>query len=628
MRVARLPSDPPGTTGETDPPGTAGATDPGPAAALTAVVEDLAGEFSLRPLLERILLRSIELLDGDAGSICLVDQANGTYRKEADIGVACQSGKVFPLTEGTTGAIVATGGPVIFDDYAEVPGGHVREEDRATLRGVIGVPIRWRGEITGSCVVFSRDPARVFGVDDAELLQVFANHAAIAIENARLHEAAESISRAEATAAERNRLAREVHDTVAQGLASILLQLRAAGSALEGGESADATARIDEARHAAEAAFEETRRSVLGLAPTPLEGHSLEEALALEIEWVNRAGVTDVRLVTAGEPVPLPEEHALTLFRIAQESLTNAIRHGSARSVRVGVVYGTDDVALLVQDDGAGFDRDAVAEDDGGSEPHGLGLAGMAERAALVGGSVEVESTPGWGTRVRASIPRDAPDAAVPDAADGEIGVLVVDDHPMTRAGLVRALDVPGGGIRVVGEAATGEQAVDAWRSLRPAVTLMDLQMPGEDGIAAIGRIREEAPDASIVALSAFADDRLVAGAMRAGARGYLGKEVTADELVRAVRAASRGETVLSARATDRLLEHLHDDAAIDALTDREREVLALMEHGAPDRDIADELGISVKTVEKHVGSILRKTGAQNRTHAAALARDARAARR
>jgi DNA-binding NarL/FixJ family response regulator len=150
----------------------------------------------------------------------------------------------------------------------------------------------------------------------------------------------------------------------------------------------------------------------------------------------------------------------------------------------------------------------------------------------------------------------------------------------------------------------------------------MDLQMPGGDGLDAIARIRAEEPEASIIAVSAFANDDLVAGAMRAGARGYVGKEITEDDLVRAVRAASRGETVLSEAAADRLHAHLNATTEGPSLTDRERQVLALLERGRPDREIADELGISFKTVEKHVGSILRKTGAQNRTHAAALARD------
>ena len=167
------------------------------AAGLIAVAEDLAGEFSLRPLLERILLRCTELLGCTAGSICSVDEAAGTYRKEADIGVACQSGQVFPLTEGMTGAVVARRAPVWFDRYDQVRGGHVAAADRATLRGVIGVPLEWRGRIIGACVVFSRDERRVFGPDDAELLELFARHAAIALATARMYEAAEVPAHAE-----------------------------------------------------------------------------------------------------------------------------------------------------------------------------------------------------------------------------------------------------------------------------------------------------------------------------------------------------------------------------------------------------------------------------------------------
>ena len=206
-------------------------------------------------------------------------------------------------------------------------------------------------------MVFTRDPSRAFVDEDAELLELFAKHAAIAITNARLHEAAESNARAEAAAAERNRMAREVHDAFAQGLVSVLLQLRAAQGAIADGHPDEATAALAEARTAAEAVFEETRRSVLGLAPSPLEGRTLEEALELELAWANRTGVIDARLVTAGSPVVPDPEVAHTLFRIAQEALTNAIRHARATSVRVGLVYAPTGVTLLVQDDGEGFDR-------------------------------------------------------------------------------------------------------------------------------------------------------------------------------------------------------------------------------------------------------------------------------
>jgi GAF domain-containing protein len=267
------------------------------AASLIAVAEDLAGEFSLRPLLERILRRCTELLGCDAGSICSVDEAAGTYRKEADIGVACQSGRVFPLTEGMTGAVVARRGPVWFARYDDVPGGHIAGEARATLRGVIGVPLEWRGRIIGVCIVFSRDERRVFGPDDAELLELFAKHAAIALENARMHEVAEERVRAEAAAAERDRLLGEVHDSLAQRLVSVRVHLDSAerdlaaiatrppaGSAGDDRASAGqdgigvVAEHLRQAGTAARDALAEARLTLLGLAASPLDGRTLDAA--------------------------------------------------------------------------------------------------------------------------------------------------------------------------------------------------------------------------------------------------------------------------------------------------------------------------------------------------------------
>jgi DNA-binding NarL/FixJ family response regulator len=278
------------------------------------------------------------------------------------------------------------------------------------------------------------------------------------------------------------------------------------------------------------------------------------------------------------------------------------------------VVYSDAGVTLLVQDDGAGFDP-ARVEREGAS--HGLGIKGMAERAELLGGTFELDSTPGWGTRVRAWIP--LPHAG-PAPGAPPVRVLVADDHAVTRAGILRLLSTAEPALQVVGEAASGTQAVTAWRELRPDVVLMDLQMPDGGGIEAIARIREEDPEARIVALTAFASDEVVAGAFRAGARGYVGKDATEVELAGAVLAVARGETVMSGPAADRLYAHLNSPPDAFDFTDREREVLALLERGAPDREIAETLGISVKTVEKHVGSILRKSGAHNRTQAAVMA--------
>ena len=557
------------------------------------LAEDLAGEFELRPLLERILRRSVELLGGDAGSICSVDEAAGFYRKEADIGVSCQSGQVFPLTEGMTGAVARARGPVHFADYRTVPGGHVTTEDRETLRGVVGVPILWRGGVVGACVVFSRDPERVFTRTDSARLELFARHAAIALANARLYQEAEAHARAEAAAAERDRLVREVHDTVAQGLASVIVHLDAAG------RDADPAGEIDQARQSAVTALAETRRTVLGLAPSPLEGRSLAEALQLELGWANRTGNLDVRLVEAGTPVSVPGGLAHQLFRIAQEALTNAVRHAGAKSVRIGLIHEDGTVAVLVQDDGQGFSADEAV----GS----IGLRGMRERARLIGGTLEVDSVAGWGTRVRVSARLDG--AAV---ATSRVRALVAAPQPITRAGVVRLLAAGEPALQVAGEVDSVAAALDAYRLLAPDVVVAHLDLADPDGLAGVRAFRALDPAAVVLVLCARRDQERAAAAVRAGASGWLVDDATGTELARALLAAAEGRSMVPAAALSGVADAV-------PLTDREREVFLLVRRGLRDKQIAERLVISVKTVEKHVGAVLRKTGARNRTELAAL---------
>ena len=607
------------------------------AAGLIAVAEDLAGEFSLRPLLERILLRCTELLGCDAGSICSVDEAAGTYRKEADIGVACQSGHVFPLTEGMTGAVVARRGPVWFARYSDVRGGHVAPDARATLRGVIGVPLDWRGRIIGACIVFSRDAKRSFGPADAQLLQLFAKHAAIALANARMYEQAEERARAEAAVTERERLLHEVHDTITQRLVSVRVHIETAeqrlaedtrqrvagagpGDGLSSGglEPADTTSLatlLSQASAAARDALAEARLTLLGLASSPLDGRTLDAALQSEASWAESIGRLEVRLVSAGPPVTLDNHIAQEVLRIAREALTNIVRHARARSVRLGLVYERAAVSLLVQDDGEGFDPRADGLDER------FGLRAMTERARDLGGSVDVDSLPGWGTRIRARFPyaRDEATAGPP------LRVLVAAAQPMVQAGLSRLLSWTEPGVEVVGEAGTAADALEACRALRPDVVLAGLGLTAGDGTSAIRLLLGHEPRLAVVALCEADDDERVADAMRAGARGCVDTGVDGPELARAVVAAGRGQAILSGPVLRQLHRGLQDSGLEAALTDREREVRKLMELGLPDKLIAEQLVLSVKTVEKHAGAVLRKTGARNRTELAALAGRARA---
>jgi DNA-binding CsgD family transcriptional regulator len=154
-------------------------------ATLALLANDLAGEFSLQPLLHRILRNAVELLHCHSGSICTIDAGGNSYRKEVDLDVGCRSGEVFPLDEGVTGAVVRTGGAVGFDHYSSVPGGHIKPGDLRYSRAVIGVPIRLGRTIVGAFVVFGDVPARSFDEDDVQLLELFAIHAAVAIANSR-----------------------------------------------------------------------------------------------------------------------------------------------------------------------------------------------------------------------------------------------------------------------------------------------------------------------------------------------------------------------------------------------------------------------------------------------------------
>jgi DNA-binding NarL/FixJ family response regulator/signal transduction histidine kinase len=578
------------------------------AAGLIAVAEDLAGEFSLHPLLERILRRCTELLGCHAGSICSVDEAAGTYRKEADIGVACQSGRVFPLTEGMTGAVVARRAPVWFARYDEVPGGHLASEDRATLRGVIGVPLEWRGRIIGVCVVFSRDERRVFGPDDAELLELFARHAAIALATAQMHEAAEERARTEAAAAERDRLLGEVHDSLTQRLVSIRVHLEAG--------------QIEEAGAIARDALAEIRLTLLGLAASPLKGQTLDAALRSEAAWAQSIGGLEVGYVSAGTPAAMEESLSYGVLRVAREALTNIVRHAQARSVRLGLMYEPTAVTLLVQDDGQGFDPTAEWQGDR------FGLRAVSEHARVLGATVDVASLAGWGTRIRARFPyrHDAEHAAP------RLRVLIAAARPLLRAGIARLLSTTDPGLEVVGEASTAEQALDACSGLRPDVVLADLGLTADGPSSGPGRpardltsvLLSRHPDLAVVVLCEVGDEKLVASAIRAGARGCVDTGADGPELARAVIAAGRGQAILSGPALQRLHRGLRDDGPEPALTERERQVRGLMEQGLPDKLIAEQLVLSIRTVEKHAGAVLRKTGARNRTELAALAGRAR----
>ena len=352
------------------------------------------------------------------------------------------------------------------------------------------------------------------------------------------------------------------------------------------------------------------------LAPQPLADARLPEAIQdIVRRWEGMHGVT-VSFMTTGKPRVLRPEIEVALLRTAQEALANVAKHAHAGRVGLTLSYMEDLITLDVRDDGVGF---ATVNGTGPSRPRdaegGFGLAAMRQRVQGIAGTLEVESEPNAGTAISAAIP------AVGDrrhAMSAPIRVMIVDDHPVVRNGLSgmfageREFDV-------VAEAADGSEAVRRARALSPDVILMDLRMPGMDGVRAIAALTAAGVPARVLVLTTYDTDSEVLAAIEAGATGYLLKDTPPNDLFRAVRAAARAETVLSPTVATRVVGQMRGPTQ-EPISQRELEVLELIAQGASNRSAAARLFISEATVKTHLMHIYDKLGVNDRAAAVAEA--------
>jgi two-component system, NarL family, sensor kinase len=266
--------------------------------------------------------------------------------------------------------------------------------DSNGLRYHASIPLYAHGKKLGVMNVASTD-WRELSPEDLRLLYTIGDLLSIAIERARLfNKSAES-----GAIEERNRLAREIHDTLAQGLAGITLQLETADVLLESGQDPPKIRKtIEQALTLARTSLEEARRSVLDLRAAPLEGRTLAQALkALAQEAASKGGL-DIDFELVGGERPLPVRIEAGLYRMAQEALANVVQHAAAQQVTLSLTTLPDQVALVVEDDGHGFDPGRTQRDR-------FGLIGLNERAKLLGGTLQLHSSPGTGTRIEIDVP-------------------------------------------------------------------------------------------------------------------------------------------------------------------------------------------------------------------------------
>lgn len=577
---------------------------------ISELVRDLAGELELDPLLEKILSRALRLLGYRSGSISLVDERSGTYTKRIDSGVICQEGLTFPITEGFTGMVIRSRQPVILTSYSEVQEKHISRDDPRYDCAVMGVPMIQKNEVIGTLIVFGRVPGETFSEDQARLVELFASQATIALVSSQLHQIASERAKAVAVSEERERATQEFRDTVHTMLTNLLVDMEQVMKKDDNSDDSLQTV-ISSAREFVREALDSQWNTEAGVLLPQAE--NLESRIASELAWLETSSGVSSEFHIVGTRRVLATEVEHHCFKVAQEALSNVVKHAQAERVRVGLIFNSGSVSVVIEDNGVGFNVQDVHKTHASLRPKCLGLHDMAARVSRLNGDFSIESTEGWGTTVRAQI-FDASHGQPSEAGPPRWKIAIATRMPLISAGLIRLLSLYEPAIQVVAEIHNDDQFEETVNLVKPDIVAVDIAMLEGELLTQLLTIRETMPELPIIAITQNPTTEELYASSRAGVRGFLRADTDPATIVRTIVAAVQANTLLGGGAFENFNDYLSSELLADEPTQREYEVLKILCQGGSNQDIASQLHISIKTVEKHVSALLRKSGAENRT--------------
>lgn len=368
---------------------------------LHAATQDVHAELSLDRVLQRVVDQATTLLDARYGAISVI---NEQHRIETFMtsGISDELRARLgspPVGHGLLGVVLNEGQRLRLPDLTKDPRSHGFPPHHPPMKSLLAVPVVCKGPFRGNLYLADKNDAPEFSQEDEETLVRFATTAAIAIDNAYLHQRLNTLAVAE----ERLRIAHEMHDGLAQVLAYVNTKAQAVKEFLRTGRPDDATRHLDQLAAAAREVYGDVRESIIGLRNAAVPGRSLGDAIHDYVRsWEAQHGITC--RVRIDRHLRLSDNAELQLQRIVQESLANVRKHAQAKHVDVTLQQADGKIVATVQDDGLGFNPELL----GRAEFPRFGLATMRERAESIGGTVRLDSSPGQGTRVTVEIPAPA----------------------------------------------------------------------------------------------------------------------------------------------------------------------------------------------------------------------------